>query len=109
MAVEGALHTQSTVVAAEHVLTSKLVSDTNVDLLPPEDLRADANFFNYNGESKKLAEVFINNNNKFSAISNDASTAETPSEYIKNALDSFFQEFPEEKVQDPFSSKRLRM
>ena len=100
--LKGALHTQSTVVAAEHVLTSKLVGDTNVELLPPEDLRADANFFDYNAKSEKLADVVINNNNKYSAISNDTSTAETPREYMKNALDSFFQEFPEENYKIRF-------
>ncbi len=106
--LKGALHTKSDIIPSEQVLTTKLINDATVDLVPPTDISADGNFFEYDGKSTKLTEVIINNDNKYED-SNDNNMGQTPSEYIKNALDRFFQEFPEEKVQDPYSSKRLRV
>ena len=101
--LSAAKHTQSVIIPGEQPLIARLLDEVQVEAMPLIDTSADANFAEF--RSKTTA---------FSA-SGPASAVEQknqkeqlrPVEFIKEALDRFFREYPEDKVDDPFSSKRL--
>ena len=84
-------------------MTVKLLEEVNVDQTPFADTSADANFVEFRGKSTPMNST----GSQPSAEQKGGDEQLDPVDYIRWALDRFFRQYPEEKTDDPFSSKRL--